>query len=136
MGIKGGKGSAVYAASKAGILGMYNVLPYRTFAADSSIGLTRALAGELGSSKIRVNAILPGYIDTAMTDGWPPTSYIFPLLTDITAMTENAMTQALEGTPLERLGGVYEIASTALFLATNEFANGSQIVVDGGLSSV
>lgn len=51
MALQGGKGAAVYAASKAGVL-----------------GLTRALAGELGPRGIRVNAIMPGYIETSMTE--------------------------------------------------------------------
>lgn len=48
----GGAGSAAYAASKAGVT-----------------GITRALAAELGGSGIRLNAVLPGYIETDMTDG-------------------------------------------------------------------
>ncbi|EDN99523.1 predicted protein [Sclerotinia sclerotiorum 1980 UF-70] len=47
---EGGRGSAAYAASKAGVL-----------------GLTRALAAEMGSAGIRVNAIVPGYVETDMT---------------------------------------------------------------------
>lgn len=52
LGSKGGKGSSAYAASKAGV-----------------VGLTRALAAELGEKNIRVNVILPGYIETDMTEG-------------------------------------------------------------------
>jgi len=52
LGLKGGKGSAAYAASKAGV-----------------IGLTRALARELGEKNVRVNVIVPGYIETDMTEG-------------------------------------------------------------------
>jgi NAD(P)-dependent dehydrogenase (short-subunit alcohol dehydrogenase family) len=54
LGVKGGHGATVYAASKAGVL-----------------GLTRALAAEMASftHTIRVNAIVPGYIDTQMLDG-------------------------------------------------------------------
>lgn len=52
LGQKGGKGSAAYAASKAGV-----------------IGLSRALAAELGGKNVRVNVIVPGYIETDMTEG-------------------------------------------------------------------
>jgi NAD(P)-dependent dehydrogenase (short-subunit alcohol dehydrogenase family) len=52
LALRGGRGSSVYAASKAGIL-----------------GLTQALAAEMGPSGVRVNAILPGYVETDMTDG-------------------------------------------------------------------
>jgi len=52
LGLKGGKGSAAYAASKAGV-----------------IGLTRALASELGDKNVRVNVLVPGYIETDMTEG-------------------------------------------------------------------
>lgn len=52
LGLKGGEGSAAYAASKAGV-----------------IGLSRALAAELGEKNVRVNVIVPGYIETDMTEG-------------------------------------------------------------------
>lgn len=51
-------------------------------------------------------------------------------------MSSSAMSDALSATPLNRLGTPEEIASAALFLATNGFVNGCQMVVDGGLSSV
>lgn len=52
LGMKGGQGSVGYASSKAGV-----------------IGLTRALAAEVGKANIRVNVIVPGYIETKMTTG-------------------------------------------------------------------
>ena len=52
LAIHSGAGAAAYAASKAGV-----------------VGLTRALAAELGGSGIRINAVLPGYVETDMTDG-------------------------------------------------------------------
>ncbi|QDS74679.1 hypothetical protein FKW77_009573 [Venturia effusa] len=98
----GGKGSTVYAASKAGVL-----------------GFTRALAAELGPSGIRVNAIVPGYINTDMTQAMDPT----------------ARRKACEKIPLRRFGTVDEIAEAALFLARNEYANNCVINLDGGLSA-
>ncbi|KAL1622770.1 hypothetical protein SLS54_004790 [Diplodia seriata] len=52
LAVQGGVGSAAYAASKAGVL-----------------GLTRALAGEMGPLGVRINAIVPGYVETDMTSG-------------------------------------------------------------------
>ncbi|PQE05235.1 3-oxoacyl-acyl carrier reductase protein [Rutstroemia sp. NJR-2017a BBW] len=103
LGMKGGRGSAAYAASKAGVL-----------------GLTRALAAELGPSGIRVNAIVPGYIETDMTK----------------AMPTAARTEALNAIPLSRFGDVEEIADAAVFLATNRYANNCVLNLDGGLSAV
>ncbi|ATZ56403.1 Bcoar1 [Botrytis cinerea B05.10] len=103
LGIKGGRGSAAYAASKAGVL-----------------GLTRALAAEMGSAGIRVNAIVPGYIETDMTR----------------AMSDPARSEALNSIPLSRFGDVTEIADAAVFLATNKYANNCVLNLDGGLSAV
>ncbi|KAI5806739.1 hypothetical protein DFH27DRAFT_480093 [Peziza echinospora] len=101
--LKGGRGSTVYAASKAGV-----------------IGFSRSLATELSAFNIRVNAISPGYIDTDM----------------LSPMSQQALTTIATTTPSNRLGTVEEIANTALFIATNQFVNGANMVVDGGLSAV
>ncbi|KAH8800073.1 hypothetical protein F5882DRAFT_448383 [Hyaloscypha sp. PMI_1271] len=102
LGLKGGKGSAAYAASKAGV-----------------IGLTRALASELGDKNVRVNVLVPGYIETDMTE----------------AMTPEARSQALNSIPLKRFGQAAEIADAAVFLATNQYANNCVLNLDGGLSA-
>ncbi|KAI9744896.1 MAG: hypothetical protein M1818_001821 [Claussenomyces sp. TS43310] len=102
LGAKGGKGNTVYAASKAGV-----------------IGLTRSLAAEIGTAGIRVNAIIPGYIKTQMTD----------------AMTPEARTQALNAIPLKRFGTVEEIADAAVFLCNNEYASNCVLNLDGALSA-
>jgi NAD(P)-dependent dehydrogenase (short-subunit alcohol dehydrogenase family) len=68
LGLKGGKGSAAYAASKAGVVGTLTSKFLKTII-DEHIGLTRALAAELGEKNIRVNVLIPGYIETDMTDG-------------------------------------------------------------------
>jgi len=102
LALKGCPGSTIYSASKAGIL-----------------GLTRSLAAEVGGSGIRVNAIVPGYIETDMTD----------------AMSTTASTSATQAIPLRRFGKPSEIAEAALFLATNEYANNCVLNLDGGLSA-
>ncbi|KAB2577371.1 3-oxoacyl-(acyl-carrier-protein) reductase [Lasiodiplodia theobromae] len=96
----GGVGSAAYAASKAGVL-----------------GLTRALAGEMGPLGVRVNVIMPGYVETDMT----------------AAMQTVAREKALERIPLKRFGTVEEIAEAAVFLVTNQYANNCVINLDGDL---
>ena len=51
-------------------------------------------------------------------------------------MSQSTLTTITTATPSQRLGTVEEIASTALFIATNQFVNGANMVVDGGLSAV
>ncbi|KAI9772185.1 MAG: hypothetical protein M1835_006290 [Candelina submexicana] len=103
LGIRGGKGSVAYSAAKAGIL-----------------GLTRSLAEEIGSADVRVNAIVPGYIETQMTKD----------------MTPEARSQALDAIPIKRFGVVEEVAHAALFLVSNPYANNCVLNLDGGLSAV
>ncbi|TPX11891.1 uncharacterized protein E0L32_007389 [Thyridium curvatum] len=96
---KGGQGATVYAASKAGI-----------------IGLTRALATEMGPFGVRVNTILPGYIKTDMTEN-----------------LKQSLLQ--EKIPLGRLGEPEEVADAAAFLAKNSYASNCILNLDGGLSA-
>ncbi|KAG9230380.1 hypothetical protein BJ875DRAFT_507344 [Amylocarpus encephaloides] len=103
LALKGGRGSSAYAGSKAGV-----------------IGFTRALAAEAGEKGIRVNVIVPGYIETDMTD----------------AMTPEARAEALNAIPLKRFGQPSDIADAALFLATSKYANNCVLNLDGGLSAV
>jgi 3-oxoacyl-[acyl-carrier protein] reductase len=102
VGIHGNPGQANYAASKAGI-----------------IGLTKALARELGSRGVRVNAIAPGYITTELTD----------------VLTEEQRGLILDNTPLGRLGEPEDVAVAVRFLCSNEaaFITGEVLLVDGGL---
>ncbi|SLM36488.1 Short-chain dehydrogenase/reductase, conserved site [Lasallia pustulata] len=102
LAVKGGKGSTAYAASKAGVL-----------------GLTRSLAEELGPSNIRVNAIVPGYIETRMTKD----------------MTPAARETAINRIPQKRFGTIEEVADAAVFLAVNGYANNCVLNLDGGLSA-
>jgi 3-oxoacyl-[acyl-carrier protein] reductase len=102
VGVHGNPGQANYAASKAGI-----------------IGLTKALARELGSRGVRVNAIAPGYISTELTDVLP----------------EAARALILQNTPLGRLGEPGDVAGAVRFLCSDEaaFITGEVLLVDGGL---
>jgi 3-oxoacyl-[acyl-carrier protein] reductase len=102
VGLHGNPGQANYAASKAGI-----------------IGLTKALARELGARGVRVNAIAPGYIRTELTD----------------ALGEERRQLILTNTPLGRLGEPEDVAGAVRFLCSDEaaFVTGEVLLVDGGL---
>ena len=102
VGVHGNPGQANYAASKAGI-----------------IGLTKALARELGVRGVRVNAIAPGYITTELTD----------------VLTEDQTGLILGNTPLGRLGTPEDVAAAVRFLCSDEaaFITGDVLLVDGGL---
>ena len=108
--------TAVYAAAKAGLN-----------------ALTKALAIELGADRIRVNAVLPGVIDTDMIRGLR-SSNNSQLSTEQRA---EATRQQLEGLkkahPLGRLGKTMEIAATILHVLDSEWMTGSLIVHDGGV---
>ena len=82
------------------------------------IGLTKALAKEVGPSGIRVNCIAPGVIDTDMNRH----------------LGQETMQALAEDTPLCRIGSVQDVAKTALFLASEDaaFITGQVIGVNGG----
>ena len=82
------------------------------------IGMTRALAKELGPSGITVNAIAPGVIDTQMNK----------------SLSEEDMRMLCDETPLGRIGSVADIAKCALYLAGEgaDFITGEVINVSGG----
>ena len=101
VGLGGNAGQSVYAATKAGLL-----------------GLTKSLAKELGSRNVRVNAVAPGLIETAMTAELP----------------EAARKRFLEGIALGRPGTPEDVAGVVTFLASDaaRYVTGQTIVVDGG----
>jgi 3-oxoacyl-[acyl-carrier protein] reductase len=102
VGLHGNPGQTNYAASKAGI-----------------IGFTKALARELATRNVRVNAVAPGYIQTALTDALP----------------EEAQQAILTNTPLARMGTPEDVARAVRFLCSDEasFVTGEVLLVDGGL---
>ena len=112
------RGSIINLSSVAALTGI-DVVPHYSAAKGGILSLTRALAREVGSRGIRVNAICPGYIDTPMTAG------VSPLMQKI----------ILSRTPLGRWGAPDEVAATALFLASDDsaFYTGQWLSPNGGL---
>src|ERR1700722_17912651 len=102
FGQMGQAGQANYAASKAGL-----------------IGLTMAVARELGSRNITCNAVAPGFIETAMT----------------ATLTEEFKQSAVKQIPLGRVGTPEEVASAVAYLASEEasYITGQVLGVNGGL---
>ncbi len=102
VGLMGNAGQANYAAAKAGL-----------------IGFSKALARELASRNVTVNAIAPGFVRTAMTEELP----------------EQSKKDLEASIPLRRLGEVDDIAAGAVFLASEEAAyiTGHVLNISGGL---
>jgi 3-oxoacyl-[acyl-carrier protein] reductase len=102
VGLMGNPGQVNYAASKAAL-----------------IGFTKALALEIGSRNVTVNAIAPGYIQTAMTD----------------ALDDAARTALVDRIALKRLGTPDDIAHAVVFLASEQasYITGTVLNVSGGL---
>ncbi|HEX4427285.1 MAG TPA: 3-oxoacyl-[acyl-carrier-protein] reductase [Terriglobales bacterium] len=102
FGQMGQAGQANYAASKAGL-----------------IGLTMAIAREVGSRSITCNAVAPGFIETAMTSG----------------LSDDFKQNALKMVPLARLGKSEDVANAVAFLASEEasYITGHVLNVNGGM---
>ena len=102
FGQTGQAGQANYAASKAGL-----------------IGLTMAVAREVGSRGITCNAVAPGFIETAMTSG----------------LGEDFKQNALKMIPLARIGTPDDVASAVVFLASEDasYITGHVLSVNGGM---
>jgi 3-oxoacyl-[acyl-carrier protein] reductase len=102
VGQMGNPGQANYAASKAGV-----------------IGLTKSVAKEFASRNVNVNAVAPGFIQTAMTDKLP----------------EKAKEALMGVIPMGRLGQPEDVAKAVLFLASeaSAYMTGQVINVDGGM---
>ena len=99
-GVMGNRGQVNYSAAKAGL-----------------IGATKALAVELATRRITVNAVAPGVIETAMTEGAP-------------------MAEILKAIPMHRAGTVEEVAGTVAFLFSDEagYITRQVIGVNGGIT--
>jgi 3-oxoacyl-[acyl-carrier protein] reductase len=102
VGQMGNAGQTNYSASKAGL-----------------IGFTKSLAKETSKRNVRVNAVAPGFIETAMTD----------------KLTDDVKAEYAKAIPLGRMGLPEDIANTVLYLASDlsSYVTGQVIRVDGGL---
>jgi 3-oxoacyl-[acyl-carrier protein] reductase len=102
VGASGNPGQANYAAAKAGVVGM-----------------TKALAAELGSRNITVNCVAPGFIDTDMTR----------------ALTDEQKKALLDHIPLGRLGTPQDVAAAVAYLASPAagYVTGTVLHVNGGM---
>lgn len=105
VGVTGNPGQVNYAAAKAGMIGMY-----------------KSLAREVASRNITVNAVAPGFIETAMTD----------------ALNDKQKESILGSVPAGRLGTSAEIASAVLYLASEEaaYVTGQTLHVNGGMAMI
>ena len=102
VGLTGNPGQANYAAAKAGL-----------------IGFTKAVAREVASRNVTVNAVAPGYIATGMVED----------------LSEEQQNQILERIPMGRFGTSDDVAETILFLSSKAagYLTGQVLTVDGGL---
>ncbi len=105
VGVTGNPGQVNYVASKAGL-----------------IGLTKSLAQEVASRNITVNAVAPGFIMSAMTDG----------------LTEDQRKRITDSIPLGRIGAGEDVASAVAYLASAEasYVTGQTIHVNGGMAMI
>ena len=102
VGLTGNPGQANYAAAKAGL-----------------IGFTKAVAREVASRNVTVNAVAPGYIATGMVEG----------------LNEDQRNQILERIPMGRFGTSEDVAETIMFLSSKGagYLTGQVLTIDGGL---
>ena len=102
IGLMGNAGQVNYAASKSGVL-----------------GITRSIAKEYANRNITVNAVAPGYIQTAMTD----------------KLTEEQKQAMLKFVPLSRMGQPQDVANGVLFFASPlaDYVTGQVLAIDGGM---
>jgi NAD(P)-dependent dehydrogenase (short-subunit alcohol dehydrogenase family) len=118
---RGAPGSIVSLSSVAGLMGTPLQGVYAATKA-AVISMTKTLAVELAASKIRVNAIAPGFVDTRLASA--------------ILKNEDLLHHVLGRTPMNRYGTPDEIAGGALYLASDaaSFLTGHTLVIDGGMT--
>ena len=102
VGLSGNPGQANYAAAKAGL-----------------VGLTKAVAREVASRNVTVNALAPGYITTAMVD----------------ELSDETQAKILERIPMGRVGTPEDVAEAVVFLCSDgaSYITGQVLTIDGGM---
>lgn len=117
--IKGGRGNIINISSTAGITGVPRAIAYSASKAGVIL-LTKSLALEWARYNIRINAIAPHYLKTALSEGLRSSEKVYAGL--------------IKQIPLKRFGETSEISGAVLFLASgaSSYMTGSVIVADGG----
>jgi len=102
VGLSGNPGQANYAAAKAGL-----------------IGLTKAVAREVASRNVTVNALAPGYITTGMVD----------------ELSKETQAKILDRIPMGRFGTAEDVAESVVFLCSDgaSYITGQVLTIDGGM---
>ncbi|ELZ11087.1 3-oxoacyl-ACP reductase, partial [Halovivax asiaticus JCM 14624] len=120
--LEDGGGAIVNTASIAGILGFPNLSPY-VASKHGVVGLTRSAAVEFSADGLRVNAVLPGVIDT-------------PMVQRSSEEDPDSMEQTIAAIPADRLGEPEEIAAAVVWLCSDDasYVTGQPLTVDGGYS--
>jgi NAD(P)-dependent dehydrogenase (short-subunit alcohol dehydrogenase family) len=116
-----GGGAIVNVASVAGLIGLRNRAAYSA-SKGAVIALTRALAVDHVADRIRVNAVCPGTVDS-------------PWVRRLVDEQGESLDALRARQPLGRLGTPEEIADAILYLVSAEFATGTILTVDGGLTA-
>ena len=113
-----GKGKIINTSSVSGTYGNIGQTNYAA-AKAGLIGMTKTWAKELGRKNINVNAVAPGFTETAM----------------VTTVPEHIIESIVKQVPMGRLGKPRDIANAYLFLASDEsdYVNGHVLHVDGGI---
>ncbi|KGX87853.1 3-oxoacyl-ACP reductase FabG [Pontibacillus marinus] len=116
--VEKGKGKIINTSSVSGAFGNVGQSNYAA-AKSGLLGLTKTWAKELGRKGINVNAVAPGFTETAMVEEVP----------------EKVIDQMIEQVPMGRLGRTTDIAQAYLYLASDEsnYVNGHTLHVDGGI---
>ena len=118
-----GGGAIVNTASAAGLIGLPRAVAYAA-SKHGVIGITRTAALEYARRGIRVNAVCPGFVETAMVDIWDE-------------MRPGMLDGVRRFNPMRRLGQPDEVAAAIVWLLSDEasFVNGHTLSVDGGVTA-